>query len=126
MAGLGGMPLLNDYSLCRDVVTVYHEEGGEVTRTVFPRAFLDSRKTENVDRTGSSEANGFLLVIPGDVQACRVGDKVMRGEGPDVPEADAPAWWRKFVPVRVDGLVVVKYVDVKRWNGAVVHTEAGG
>lgn len=123
---LGGMPLLNDYSLCRDTVTVYHEENGAVTRTVHERAFFESKKAENVDRTGSSEANGFSLVIPGGTQACRVGDKVVPGEGPRVPAGDAMAWWRTFIPVKVDGLVVVKYVDVKRWNGAVVHTEAGG
>ena len=126
MADLGGMPLLNDYSLCRDTVTVYHEEDGAVTRAVHPRAFLGSKKTENVDRTGSSEANGFLLVIPGSTQACRVGDKVMLGEGPQVPPGDVMAWWRTLIPTKVDGLVVVKHVEVKRWDGAIVHTEAGG
>lgn len=123
---LGEMPLVNDYSLCQDAVTVYHHEGGAVTRTVYPRAYLDSKKTENVDRTGSSEANGFLLVVPGSAQACHVGDKVMLGEGPAVPESDVEAWWRSFIPSKVDGLVVVKYVDAKRWRGAIVHTEAGG
>ncbi len=126
MADLGGMPLLNDYSLCRDAVTVYHMEDGAVTRAVHTRAFLDSKRTENVDRTGSSEANGFLLVIPGPTQACQVGDKVMLGEGPAVPADAVAAWWRTFIPAKVDNLVVVGYVDVKRWDGAIVHTEAGG
>lgn len=126
MASLGTMPLVNDYSLCHDAVTVYHNDGGEVTRTVYPRAFLDSKKTENVDRTGSTEANGFLLVIPGDAQAVQVGDKVMLGEGPQVPASDVAAWWRSFIPAKVDGLVVVKDAKAARWDGAIVHTEAGG
>lgn len=126
MADLGGMPLINDYSLCRDAVTVYHMEGGTVTRAVHPRAFLDTKKAENVGKEGSSESNGFLLVIPGPTQACHVGDKVMLGEGPAVPAGDVAAWWRTFIPVKVDGLVVVGYVNVRRWGGAIAHTEAGG
>lgn len=114
------------YDLCNDTVTVYHEESGEITRTVHPRAFLDFKKTENVDRTGSSEANGFLLVAPGETQACHVGDKVMLGEGPEVPAEEQLKWWRSFIPAKVDGLVVVRYVDMKRFGGKIVHTEAGG
>jgi len=30
------------------------------------------------------------------------------------------------IPVKVPGLVVVKYVDPKYWNGKLVHVEAGG
>ena len=114
------------YGLCNDTVTVYRFDGGAVTRTVHDKAFLDSKKTESVERTGSSEANGFLLVVPGTAQACHVGDKVYYGEGPEVPETDVADWWRSFIPTKVDGLVVVKYVDVKRWGGQVTHTEAGG
>ena len=116
---------INDYRLCSQTVTVYHEEGGEVTRTVHPRAFLDFNKTQNTERTGQQEANGFLLVVPGPEQACRVGDKVLHGEGPEVP-ADASRWWRSFVPSKVDGMVVVKHVDCKFLGGRMVHTEAGG
>ena len=120
------MPLLNDYSLCQQTVTVYHNDGNDVTRTVWPKAYLDSKKTEGIDRTGSNEANGFLLVIPASSQACHVGDKVMDGEGPNVPDGDAQSWWRSMIPTKVDGLCVVRYVDVKRWAGSIVHTEAGG
>lgn len=126
MESLGTMPLLNDYSLCQQTVTVYHNDGNDVTRTVWPKAYFDSKKTEGIDRTGSNEANGFLLVIPSSVQACHVGDKVMDGNGPAVPDSDAQAWWRSMIPTKVDGLCVVRYVDVKRWAGAIVHTEAGG
>lgn len=123
---LGDMPVISDYSLCRDAVTVYHEEGGAVTRTVHPRAYLEHKKVENVDRTGSEESNGFLLVVPGESQACRVGDKVLLGEGPEVPADGQLAWWRSLVPARVDGLAVVRWVDRRRWGGRYVHTEAGG
>lgn len=163
---LGTMPLVNDYSLCQQVVTVYHMEGTTITRTVWQKAYLERKKTESVGKSGSSETNGFLLVIPSDTQACHVGDKVYDGEGPEVPDAQAPAtttttttttttasaatttttgatttttttgdqqptqdaatWWRSFIPTKVDGLVVVRHVEVKRWAGAIVHTEAGG
>lgn len=116
---------VNPYDLCNDTVTVYREEGGAVERTVYTKAYFEHKKTENIDRTGSEQSNGFLLVIPGDAQACRVGDKVILGEGPDVPD-DAMRWWRSFIPARVDGLAVVKTVDVRRFGGANVHTEAGG
>lgn len=113
-----------DYSLCNQTVTVYHWDGGTgYTRKVFKNAFLDFKKTQNVDKTGSSEANGFLLVIPGPVVPVAVGDKVLLGEGPEIATREA---WASFIPEKVNGLVVVKYVDPKYWHGAIVHTEAGG
>jgi len=125
MSALGAMPPLNDYSLCRQTVTVYHHGPDGITRTVHDRAYMERTKTEEVTRTGSSEKNGFLLVIPGDAQACRIGDKVLEGDGPEVPTSDADAWWRSFIPAKVDGLVVVRHVSVGRWDGRIVHTEAG-
>ena len=127
MTSLGAMPLVNDYSLCRQTVSIYHCEGGDVVRTVVYPAFLDFKKTQSVERTGSAETNGFLLVIP-----CRssipvaVGDKVMAGEGPIVDSDDPMGWWRSFVPAKHVGLVVVRYVDPKYWDGELVHVEAGG
>lgn len=44
-----------DYRLCNQTVTVYHRDGDKVTRTVHDKAFLDYKKTENVDKTGSKE-----------------------------------------------------------------------
>ena len=111
------------YRLCDRVVTVYHREGPDrITRTVHPRAFLDSQKVMSVARTGSAEANGFLLVIPGDAGVC-VGDKVVPGEGPEVTTDEQ---WRDLIPTKVAGCVVVKQVDVKWYRGELVHTEAGG
>lgn len=112
-----------NYSLCDQTVTVYHKDGDKYTRTVYDRAFLDFRKTLTTDKTGSKESNSFLLVIPGDAQAVFVGDKVVLGEGPEITTAKD---WTAFVPVKVPGLVVVDYVDVKYWRGQIVHTEAGG
>lgn len=112
-----------DYRLCNQTVTVYHRDGDIYTRTVHNRAFLDFKKTQSVDKTGSKEANSFLLVIPGDTQAVFVGDKVMIGVGPEIRTRDA---WAAFIPSKVHGLVVVSYADPKYWNGKIVHTEAGG
>lgn len=113
-----------DYRLCNQTVTVYHWDKKETfTRTVFHRAFLDFRKTQNVDKTGSREVNSFLLVIPCDTQVVFVGDKVMLGEGPEV---NTVAAWRGFIPSEVQELVIVEYVDPKYWGDQLVHVEAGG
>lgn len=112
-----------EYSLCRQTVTVYHADGENYTRMVYKRAFLDFRKTETTSKTGSREANGFLLVIPGEGTSVYVGDKVLLGEGPPVSTRDE---WAGLIPSKVAGLVVVKYVDPKYWNGHQVHVEAGG
>lgn len=68
-----------DYRLCNQTVTVYHWDGDKVTRTVHDRAFLDYKKTENVDKTGSKEANSFLLVIPCSEVCVYPEDKVLLG-----------------------------------------------
>lgn len=112
-----------DYSLCNQTVTVYRKDGDSITRTVHDRAFLDFRKTQTTDKTGSKESNSFLLVIPGDTQAVFVGDKVLLGEGTEIRSREE---WAALVPVKIPGLVVVGYVDVKYWRGQIVHTEAGG
>lgn len=131
-----------DYSLCDQTVTLYHAELGEefsCRRTVFHGAHLDSKKVQSVDRTGSREANSFLLVLPSGWQgrpvwaktaaegqpafALAPGDKVLLGEGPEIGDRVA---WARFVPVSVPGLVVVKDLDVKYWRGQVCHIEAGG
>lgn len=113
-----------DYRLCNQTVTIYHKDGDTYTRKVIENgAFLDFKKTQNVDKTGSTESNSFLLVVPGDTQAVFVEDKVFHGVGPEIANADQ---WRKFIPSTTPGLVVVKYADPKYWNGQIIHTEAGG
>lgn len=111
-----------DYRLCNQTVTIYHKDGDTFSRKTVT-AFLDYKKTQNVDKTGSKEANSFLLVAPGSEQACFVGDKVYLGDGPEIATAEA---WRAFIPANVPGLCVVQYVDTKYWHGQIVHTEAGG
>jgi hypothetical protein len=124
---LGDMPLINDYSLCQQTVTIYRKTGDGVSREVVYPAFLDFKKTETVDRTGSSEANSFLLVIPGGSVPVAVGDKVVDGVGEDVPDGDSLGWWRNFIPTkRPFQIGVVSTVDVKRWHGEICHVEAGG
>ena len=114
-----------DYDkLCKQTVTVYHQvKAGEYTRTVHEKAYLDFRKNLSVDKTGSKEANSFLLVLPGAEQQVFVGDKVLLGVGPEIVSREN---WAHFIPSEVNGLVVVSFVDPKYWNGQLVHTEAGG
>lgn len=109
--------------MCKQIVTVYHKDGDVYTRTVHKKAFLDFRKNQTVDKTGSKEANSFLLVIPGDSQMVFVGDKVLLGEGPEITTRET---WAAFIPSTTPGLVVVKYVDPKYWGTQMVHVEAGG
>lgn len=111
------------YDLCDQTVTVYHTDGKTYTRKIIRGAYLDYRKTQNVTKTGNTEVNSFLLVIPGDTVPVSVGDKVMMGEGPEVATREQ---WAALIPSRVPGLVVVQYVDPKYWRGHIVHTEAGG
>lgn len=112
-----------DYRMCNQTVTVYHKEGDTITRTIHKRAFLEFRKNQTVDKTGSKESNSFLLVIPGDSQMVFVGDRVLLGEGPEITTKEA---WAAFIPSTTPGLVVVKYVDPKYWGTQMVHVEAGG
>lgn len=112
-----------DYSLCKQTVTVYHKDGDKYTRTVYERAFMDFRKNETVDKTGSRESNSFLLVLPCDTQAVFVEDKVYLGIG---PECASRSDWAALIPSKVQGLCVVKYVDPKYWGTQMVHVEAGG
>lgn len=114
-----------DYRLCNQTVTLYHREAGDaITRQVIEKgAFLDFKKVQDVSKTGSSEVNSFLLVIPCSESPVAVGDKVFHGVGPELTTLEE---WRSFIPARIPGLVVVKYVDPKYWKGRMVHVEAGG
>ena len=112
------------YGLLYQTVTVYHQGAiGSYTRTVHAGAFFDFKKTQSVDKTGSREANDFLLVVKGDTQTVFVGDKVMHGEGPVIETRED---WAQFIPAKVPGLAVVSYADPKYFKGVMVHTEAGG
>lgn len=114
-----------DYRLCNQTVTLYHWDGQEtVTRRVIEKgAFLDFKKVQDVSKTGSREVNSFLLVIPCMESPVQVGDKVLLGKGPELSGRED---WSSFLPAKVPGLAVVKYVDPKYWQGRMVHVEAGG
>ena len=114
-----------DYRLCNQTVTLYHWDGKEtVTRTVIEKgAFLDFKKVQDVGKTGSTEVNSFLLVIPCSEIPVAVGDKVFHGEGPEIASRED---WAGLIPSRVPGLAVVKWVDPKYWKDRLVHVEAGG
>lgn len=108
------------YEKCNQTVTAYHQNADKtVTRTVYTNGFLDFRKNQNVNKTGSSETNSFLLVIPGVVTLYN-GDKVFLGAGP------TSITWADFIPTKIAGMVVIKYVDPKFWKGVQCHVEAGG
>ena len=112
-----------DYRMCRQTVTVYHREDDRFTRRVHDRAWMDFRKTQTVDKTGSREVNTFLLVIPCTEQAVFVGDKVMLGIGPEVVSWED---WEGLIPSNYPGLVTVRSADPKYWGTQMVHVEAGG
>lgn len=113
-----------DYAKCSQTVTVYRWDGKDIyIRAVHRKAFLDFKKTVNVDKTGSRESNSFLLVIPCETPAVFPGDKVLLGEGPEVSTRED---WAALIPAKVPGLVSVSYADPKYWNGKLVHVEAGG
>lgn len=113
-----------DYSLCNQTVTLYHWDGSTCVRKVIEKgAFLDFKKVQGVSKTGSREVNDFLLVIPCSEIPVTVEDKVILGEGPEIITRED---WAGFIPAKVQGLVVVKYVDQKYWKGQLVHVEAGG
>lgn len=115
------------YKKCNQTITIYHNENGVISHRVIEKgAFFDFKKVISTDKTGQTEANSFLLVIPSsvaDVQPVYPGDKVFLGYGEPVTTA---AEWAAFIPVKVSGLAVVRYVDPKYWNGSVIHWEAGG
>ena len=111
-----------DYSLCNQTVTIYHKEGEAYTKTVC-LAFLDFRKNRNIEKTGSRETNGFLLIVPCTQQCVFVGDKVLLGEGADITTREQ---WATCIPAKVQGLVVVQQADPKYFGGKLVHVEAGG
>lgn len=111
-----------DYTkLFKQTITVYDKD--TYTKTVYTKAFFDFKKVQNVDRIGSSESNGSLIVVPGSSQPFKVGDKVCMGEGPDIADRGE---WAQFIPSKYPGLVVVRYADPKYYDGVLTHWEAGG
>ena len=124
MFALGKMPLINDYSLCTSSVTLYRFRDGEVERTVYQRAYFESTEGQTLERTGDVSKTEHLIVIPGAVE-CAPGDKFFLGVGSEV-SGEAASWWRGFMPSKVGGVVVVRKVSQRLWDGEVAHTEIRG
>lgn len=125
MAGrIGDMPLIIDYSLCNQAVTIYSYDEGVVTRRECPRAYFEMTEKETIDNTGEHGKTEHLIVIPEDIE-CSPGCRVYLGIGSE-PGANAAQWWRSFIPAKNDKVVVVRSVSPRYWQGAVVHVELRG
>lgn len=114
----GGIPL--DYTLCNQIVTVYHRENQE--RTVVENAYYDYREEETVDNGQIDRCVRFSLIIPGKAQI-QPGDKVLPGRG---PELEGTEQWMLLTAGALPGLGIVKSVTPKYWMGTVCHTEIKG
>lgn len=122
-----------DYRLCGSAVTAYHRTAaGQVERTVYPNAYLETKLTRTshktagvtVSKIGMSERGGSLLVLPWESEECPLepGDKILRGEGPAADALD----WADLNSARLPGLVVLRYTVMRYWRGKPCHLEAGG
>lgn len=118
------IPLINDFSLCRQAVTHYRLGGGAVARTVHPKAYFEETDKLDIARTGESGKTEHLVVIPGEAD-CNPGDKLYLGVGPE-PDGDAATWWRNFIPAKVPACVVVRSVSQRHWLGEPSHVEVRG
>lgn len=119
---IGDMPLIIDYSLCQQTVTVYRKDGDIITRTVHSPAYMEVNRTERLSKDADELESTALVVIPG-AASLSVGDRVFDGIGPDVPSVGMMTWWRSFIPAKVDGLIVLRQVAQRKWRGEVAHVE---
>ncbi len=110
-----------DYSLCRQVVTVYRKTPEGILRTELSGCFLQWKDSEGFDRLGREKERKFLLIQPGEAQKVFPGDRVFAGIGPEIGLED----WNTFLPQTVDGLGQVAYAAPYFWQGQFCHTEAG-
>ena len=108
---------MNDSPLSRMSALAHRPEGPGISRRVLPRVFLEFRCRRKTDRAGLREDTGFLLVVPGAEQAVQPGDKLVPGEGPELPKAEWAALTR---------CCVVRWAEQKFFDGKPVHMEAGG
>lgn len=108
------------YSLCRDTVTVYRCTSEGICRQVYTNANLQMLDKLVEDTHTPEWERPFLLIVPGQADL-QVGDRIMRGEGPEV----RPEEWPKFLPENVEGLCQVQFVQNQYLQGICCHTEAG-
>ena len=108
-----------NYSLCRQTVTVYRNEKGQLQRQVIPGCSYHWQDRKVADVRGWHLERGVLLIVPGDKGDLRPGDRIFEGVGPvDVD-------WDRWIPRLVPGLSEVAYVQPQYWRDRVCHTEAG-
>lgn len=110
-----------DYSLCDQVVTVYHRQGGKILRQVIDGCYLQRQTDRREDTLGTRQEHPFLLVMPGDIQRVFPGDRIYAGIGPKV----GPEEWIGFLPAQVPGLYEAAYAAPFYWDGVLCHVEAG-
>ena len=106
-----------EYPLCQQTVTLYRKQGDTLLRQVVEGCYLEW-KCQAVPGDARQERQ-FMLVMPGNIQRVFPGDRILEGVGPE--EVD----WERFLPVYVDGLLIVEHVKRFYWNGALCHVEAG-
>jgi hypothetical protein len=124
MASFTDIPLINDFSLCQQTVTLYHYDGGEITRVEYPKAYFEETDKQEISTTGESGKTEHLVVIPGEVDIVP-GDKVFLGVG-DYPDGDTARWWRLFIPSKVPQCVIARSVSQRHWLGKPTHIEVRG
>ena len=124
MASFSDIPLINDFSLCQQTVTLYHYDGGEITRVECPKAYFEETDKLETSTTGESGKTEHLIVIPGEVDIVP-GDKVFLGVG-DYPDGDTARWWRLFIPSKVPQCVIARSVSRRHWLGKPTHIEVRG
>lgn len=115
------MTLPVDYSMCCQTVTVYRKTPAGIVRTELPGCFLQWQGEISYSQIGRQEERKFLLIQPGEDQQVFAGDRVMEGIGPEITQAQWPA----FVPQLVANLGEVAYAKTYYWQGGFCHTEAG-
>ena len=124
MASFSDIPLINDFSLCQQTVTLYHYDDGEITRVEYTKAYFEETDKQETSTTGESGKTEHLVVIPGEI-TCVPGDKVFLGSGA-YPEGDSARWWRLFIPAKVPQVVIVRSVSQRHWLGKPSHIEIRG
>ena len=123
---VGDMPLIIDYSLCNQAVTLYSYDNGEITRTQYDRAYFEHVEKETIDNQGEHGKTEHLIVIPGNVP-CSPGMRAYLGVGATLDNIeDAAAWWRALIPSKDNNVVIVRSVSPRYWRGEIVHVELRG
>lgn len=115
--------------LCCDTVTLYHPDNAAQTvrRTVLRGVYWQQGQRELPDTGGTRQATAMLLVVPdgaarfGTDYTLTPGDRLCRGEGPELTWAD----WPGFLPATRPDTAVVQYVMPLWWRGKPHHVEAG-